>query len=149
MIRSSSRGVTRRYGEGEAAIDALRGVSVRIAAGMFTAVVGPSGSGKSTLMHILAGLDKPTDGDGEVAGTTVVVLITLLALLVLAGACALCFRSPVDPLYLALAVLAACLAPIATVLQRDALRNTSILLVLVPFVRATSWDTRPGGRARA
>ena len=54
--------VVRRYGEGDTAVDALRGVSVDIAAGRLTAVMGPSGSGKSTLMHILAGLDKPTSG---------------------------------------------------------------------------------------
>jgi putative ABC transport system ATP-binding protein len=65
--------VTRRYGEGEAAVDALRGVSVDLPAGGFTAVMGPSGSGKSTLMHILAGLDRPSSGtvivDGVDLGT--------------------------------------------------------------------------------
>ena len=55
-----AREVTRRYGEGDTAVDALRGVSVDIAPAKSTAVMGPSGSGKSTLMHILAGLDKPT-----------------------------------------------------------------------------------------
>ena len=63
-----ARDVTRRYGEGETAVDALRGVSVDITPGKATAVMGPSGSGKSTLMHILAGLDKPTSGDVQVAG---------------------------------------------------------------------------------
>ena len=60
--------MTRRYGEGDTAVDALRGVSVDIAHGKLTAVMGPSGSGKSTLMHILAGLDKPTSGRVSVAG---------------------------------------------------------------------------------
>jgi putative ABC transport system ATP-binding protein len=69
-----ARDVTRRYGDGETAVDALRGVSVDIAPGEATAVMGPSGSGKSTLMHILAGLDKPTSGDVAVAGTEITTL---------------------------------------------------------------------------
>src|SRR3954468_10631815 len=64
----TARDVVRRYGEGDTAVDALRGVSVDIAEGRLTAVMGPSGSGKSTLMHILAGLDKPTSGEVTVAG---------------------------------------------------------------------------------
>jgi putative ABC transport system ATP-binding protein len=60
--------VTRRYGEDDSAVDALRGVSLRIPEGQFTAVMGPSGSGKSTLMHILAGLDVPTTGQVWVGG---------------------------------------------------------------------------------
>src|SRR3954451_14701575 len=58
----------RRYGEGEAAVDALRGVSCAFAPGEFAAIMGPSGSGKSTLMHILAGLDRPTAGDVVIDG---------------------------------------------------------------------------------
>jgi putative ABC transport system ATP-binding protein len=54
--------LSRRYGEGEAAVDALSEVSVGFPASRFAAIMGPSGSGKSTLMHILAGLDRPTSG---------------------------------------------------------------------------------------
>jgi putative ABC transport system ATP-binding protein len=66
--------VTRRYGEGDTAVDALRGVSLDVAQGKLTAVMGPSGSGKSTLMHILAGLDKPTHGEVSIAGTNITTL---------------------------------------------------------------------------
>jgi putative ABC transport system ATP-binding protein len=61
--------LTRRFGEGSGAVDALRGVSADFGRGSFTAIMGPSGSGKSTLMHILAGLDQPTSGWVEIAGT--------------------------------------------------------------------------------
>src|SRR5688500_16243147 len=66
--------VTRRYGAGDTAVDALRGVSLEIAEGKLTAVMGPSGSGKSTLMHILAGLDKPTSGSVSISGTEITTL---------------------------------------------------------------------------
>jgi putative ABC transport system ATP-binding protein len=67
----SAQDLTRRYGEGDTAVDALRGVSLDVPKGQMTAVMGPSGSGKSTLMHILAGLDKPTSGEVEIAGTPI------------------------------------------------------------------------------
>jgi putative ABC transport system ATP-binding protein len=64
----AARDVTRRYGAGDTAVDALRGVSLDVRAGELVAVMGPSGSGKSTLMHILAGLDQPTGGTVGIAG---------------------------------------------------------------------------------
>ena len=74
--------LTRRYGAGKTAVDALRGVSLEIESGKLTAVMGPSGSGKSTLMHLLAGLDRPTSGSVLVAGEPITQLddnaVTLL-----------------------------------------------------------------------
>ena len=61
-------GVTRIHGEGETEVHALRSVSFRAHAGELVAVMGPSGSGKSTLMHLLAGLDKPTEGSVAIDG---------------------------------------------------------------------------------
>jgi putative ABC transport system ATP-binding protein len=58
----------RRYGEGEAAVEALAGITVSFPAGRYAAIMGPSGSGKSTLMHILAGLDRPTSGTVRIGG---------------------------------------------------------------------------------
>jgi putative ABC transport system ATP-binding protein len=64
--------VTRRYGDDHGAgVKALRGVSLDVGAGKLTAVMGPSGSGKSTLMHILAGLDRPNEGEVTIAGTDI------------------------------------------------------------------------------
>src|SRR5881396_2725311 len=64
-------GLVRRFGEGDAAVDALREVDVSMERGKLTAVMGPSGSGKSTLMHILAGLDRPTSGTVLIDGTEI------------------------------------------------------------------------------
>jgi putative ABC transport system ATP-binding protein len=66
-----ARDVTRRYGEGTTAVEALRGVDIEVRSGELVAVMGPSGSGKSTLMHILAGLDKPSSGTVMIAGTEI------------------------------------------------------------------------------
>ncbi len=64
----------RRFGSGEAAVDALADVTVDFPSGRFAAIMGPSGSGKSTLMHILAGLDRPTSGTVEIAGVELTTL---------------------------------------------------------------------------
>ena len=69
-----AKDVARRYGEGDTAVDALRGVSLDVSRGQLTTVMGPSGSGKSTLMHILAGLDRPTGGSVEIGGTEITTL---------------------------------------------------------------------------
>src|SRR3954447_21282775 len=66
--------ITRTYGDGEAAVHALRGVSIEIERHRLTAVMGPSGSGKSTLMHILAGLDRPDSGTVTIDGTEITTL---------------------------------------------------------------------------
>jgi putative ABC transport system ATP-binding protein len=63
--------VSRRYGSGDAAVDAVRGVSLAVRQAELVAVMGPSGSGKSTLMHMLAGLDRPTGGEIRIHGTEI------------------------------------------------------------------------------
>jgi putative ABC transport system ATP-binding protein len=70
-VRVAARELVRRYGEGDTAVDALRGVSLAIMEGQLTAVMGPSGSGKSTLMHLLAGLDRPTAGEVWIDSTEI------------------------------------------------------------------------------
>ena len=67
----AARDLGRRYGSGDAAVDAVRAISLDVAGGELVAVMGPSGSGKSTLMHLLAALDKPTSGAVAIAGQDV------------------------------------------------------------------------------
>jgi putative ABC transport system ATP-binding protein len=67
-VAVAAHNVTLRYGDGDSAVEAVRGVSLEVPAGQFTAIMGPSGSGKSTLMHLLAGLDRPNEGTVEIAG---------------------------------------------------------------------------------
>ena len=67
----AARQLSRQYGEGDTAVQALRGVDLDVQREKLTAVMGPSGSGKSTLMHLLAGLDKPTAGDVWIDGTNI------------------------------------------------------------------------------
>ena len=70
----AARDLTRRYGKGDAAVDALQGISVDLVRGAFTAIMGPSGSGKSTLMHVMAGLDEPTSGAVWIDGIEITAL---------------------------------------------------------------------------
>jgi hypothetical protein len=79
-------------------------------------------------------------GLNQLGEATIVMLVVLLAVLALAGLSALRRRGPIELVYLSLAAVTLCLAPIATVLLRDALRNTSILLALVPFVVAVEYS---------
>src|SRR5919109_145634 len=67
----AARELSRQYGEGDTAVQALRGVDLEVQREKLTAVMGPSGSGKSTLMHLLAGLDQPTGGDVYIDGTNI------------------------------------------------------------------------------
>jgi putative ABC transport system ATP-binding protein len=66
-----ARDVRRVYGVGDAAVEALRGIDIDLSRGRYTAIMGPSGSGKSTLMHILAGLDQPSQGSVRIDGVEI------------------------------------------------------------------------------
>jgi hypothetical protein len=115
-----------------------------------TALGAPLSGWKRALLD--AGVHSYANGAtvSEASEAAIVVVVVLLAVLGLTGLAALRLRGPVDLIYVPLAVLAACLAPNATVYLRDALRNTALLLVLVPFVIASppplsTWRGRRGG----
>lgn len=65
------QGLTKQYGSGDGRVMALDGVSFQVEKGEFVAIVGPSGSGKSSLLHILGGVDKPTQGKVYIGGTDI------------------------------------------------------------------------------
>lgn len=67
----SVEGLTKRYGSGAGAVDALAGIDLTFPRGTFTAIMGPSGSGKSTFLACVAGLDQPTSGRVRLDGTDV------------------------------------------------------------------------------
>lgn len=70
-----TRGLTRTYGEGRAAVHALRGLDLDVQGGELIALIGASGSGKSTLLHLLGAMDQPTSGELVVAGLNLVGLV--------------------------------------------------------------------------
>jgi putative ABC transport system ATP-binding protein len=70
-VAARAQDVWKVYGSGEAQVIALRGVSLDLERGRYTAIMGPSGSGKSTLMHCLAGLDTVTRGEVHIADVKV------------------------------------------------------------------------------
>ncbi len=67
-----AQGLRKRFGDGDSAVDAVRRVSLELAAGEFVAVAGPSGCGKSTLLHLCGGMDRPTAGTVVVDGVDLV-----------------------------------------------------------------------------
>jgi hypothetical protein len=102
-----------------------------------TALASPLSGWKRALLDAGVHSYSPSASQSQASEATIVVLVVLLAALGLGTLAALRLRGPVDLVFLPLAVLAACLAANATVYLRDALRNTGVLLVLVPFVTAS------------
>jgi hypothetical protein len=99
-----------------------------------TALGAPLNGWRYALVHATVSSHGLLEGRGAARAAAVAVLLLLLVVLALSGLRALRLRGPVQLCYLALAAVAACLAPNATVVVTTALRNTSFLLVLVPFV---------------
>ena len=62
-------GIRKAFGKGDKTVEVLKRIDIDVAPGEFLILVGPSGCGKSTLLNIIAGLDRPTTGDAEVAGS--------------------------------------------------------------------------------
>jgi hypothetical protein len=117
-----------------------------------TALAFPLSGWKRSLLDAGIGTYSP-DGALNISDeATLVILAGLLVLLALGGIFAIRLRGPTDAAYLAIGVVAVCLAPNATTLLRDAIRNTSVLLTLVPFVIASlplspMWTALRGARS--
>jgi hypothetical protein len=114
-----------------------------------TALTFPLSGWRRALVDAGVGTYSPDGALNMADESTLVVLAALLVLLALAGLLALRLRAPTDAAYVVIGVIAACLAPNATTLLRDALRNVSVLLTLVPFVIASlpllpTWRGRHG-----
>lgn len=115
-----------------------------------TALALPLSGWRRSLLDAGVGIYSPNGALNVAEESTVVVVGGLLVLLAAAGVLALRLRAPTDAVYLVLAAVTACLAPNATTLLRDVLRNVSVPLTLVPFVIASlpllpRWRGRPGG----
>jgi hypothetical protein len=116
-----------------------------------TALGAPFAGWRRALLDAGAYSIDPNPLQSQIGEETLIVLVALLALLALAGVASLRGRSPFDLVYLALAVITICLAPNATTILRDALRNTSLLVVLAAFVIGSppllpTWSRRLGSR---
>jgi hypothetical protein len=120
-----------------------------------SALTFPLAGWKRAILDVGIGTYSPNGALNIGAEAELVILAALLIVLALAGLQALRARSPIDAAYLVIGVVAACLAPNATTLLRDALRNTSVLLTLAPFVIGslpllpTWWARRGAGSSTA
>jgi len=103
-----------------------------------TALAFPLSGWKRSILDAGVGTYSPDGAINVNAEATLVILAALMVLLALAAVLALRLRAPTDAVYIAIGVVTLCLAPNATTILRDALRNVSVLLVLVPFVVAST-----------